>query len=431
MSELTIVGAADAELAGFFESGWAAPPDISKGVCEIVAAVRERGDDALVEYERRWDCPGYEASMMRVVIPPEADSRALVPEEIAQGLALARDRVAAFHERQRRADVQYREPDGTRYAFLARPLDAVAAYVPGGSAALPSTAVMTVVPAKVAGVRRIAVFTPPRRDGSVHPAIVYASSLCGADELYAIGGAQAIAAAAYGTASVARVDKIVGPGNVWVTEAKRQVYGACAIDGLAGPSEVLVVADEIADPVDVAGELLAQAEHDPRARVAALSQSRELLRRIAAAIVAENVDTLARGEIVARVLRERCKLVLASSFEELCATIDRFAPEHLALRVKDPLRIIERVKHAGAIFVGGATPVACGDYLAGSDHVLPTSGSARFASGLRLDDFMRTFAVVENSAERIRHDAPVIAALAGYEGLEQHARTARARLQRE
>ena len=431
MPELPIVAAADPALDAYFARGWEVPEEVVRDVRSIVADVHARGDEALVEYERRWDCATYDASMLRVPIPPEREVRELLPSEVAAGLRLARERVASFHARQRREDVRYREEDGTRYAFLSRALDSVAAYVPGGSAPLPSTVVMTVVPAKTAGVPRVAVLTPPQSDGRVASAILYACSICGADELYAVGGAQAIGAAAYGTQTIVCVEKIVGPGNVWVTEAKRQVYGLCAIDGLAGPSEVLVVGDESADASDIAAELLAQAEHDPRARVAALSQSRALLEAVARAIAERSVDSMPRGEIVAAVMRSRCRLIAATSLEELCATIERFAPEHLALRVADSGAILERVGHAGAVFVGAATPVACGDYLAGSNHVLPTSGSARFASGLRLDDFTRTFAVVENSAERMRRDAPVIVALAEYEGLDEHARTAFMRLDSE
>ncbi len=427
-ANLEIVSASDRNVAALFAGGWEAPGDVRETVSAILEDVRRRGDAAVVAYERRWDCASYEPSMMRPPIPALEEAREMLPRPVAEGLALARERVASFHERQRRVDVSYREPDGTRYAFRARPLDAVAAYVPGGSAPLPSTVVMTVVPAKIAGVRRVAVFTPPRSDGTVHPAIAYACALCEADELYAIGGAQAIAAAAYGTQSIARADKIVGPGNVWVTEAKRQLYGTCGIDGLAGPSEVLVVADDSADAHEVVAELFAQAEHDPRARVAVIAESRDVLERVRRAFSTQRPERLPRGEIVAAVMRERCKLILAANFQELCAAIDRFAPEHLALRVRDPGRVLERITHAGAVFVGRATPVACGDYLAGSNHVLPTSGSARFASGLRVDDFLRTFAIVENSSERIRHDAPIIAELAEYEGLMQHARTARIRL---
>jgi histidinol dehydrogenase len=286
---------------------------------------------------------------------------------------------------------------------------------------------MTVVPAKVAGVERIVVTTPPQRGGTIDPAIRYACSLCGVDELYAVGGAQAVAGLAYGTATIAPADKIVGPGNVYVTEAKRQVFGAVGIDGLAGPSEVLVVCDERARPEYVAGELLAQAEHDPLARVAAVSRDRAILERVAELLDGDFGRATGRTEIVARVLAERTYLIHAASEAEILAVIERFAPEHLSLQVADPGTFVPHVRRAGAIFVGDNTPVASGDYLAGTNHTLPTSGAARFASGLRTMDFYRTMSLVENSAARMHADAELLAALADFEGLGAHARTARMR----
>lgn len=426
MRRLPIVSAQDGALDAFLSAGWEPDGEVVESVRAILEAVRTRGDDALVELTRRFDDPSFGAASLRVHIPSPDAARRLVPPEIAAALETAKERVTRFHRRQRRADDAYDDPDGTQYAYVTRPLASAAAYVPGGSAPLPSTAIMTIVPAKLAGVERVAVFTPPQRSGGVHPAIAFAAALCGADELYAVGGAQAIAAAAYGTKTIAPFDAIVGPGNVWVTEAKRQVAGTCAIDGFAGPSEVLVVLDASADAQLAANELLAQAEHDAHARVAAVSQSRAALEAVSDALAARDASSMPRGGTIAHVIDARCRLILAGSFDELCAIVERFAPEHLSVRLADPEPLIARVRSAGAIFVGDATPVACGDYLAGTNHVLPTSGSARFASGLALADFTRSFAVVRNSAERIAADAPVIAALASFEGLEQHAEAARA-----
>ena len=257
--------------------------------------------------------------------------------------------------------------------------------------------------------------------------MLFAAALADADEIYAAGGAQAIGALAFGTESLAAVDKIVGPGNVWVTEAKRQVFGRCGIDGLAGPSEVLVVADDSASPEYVAGELLAQAEHDPRARVAAVSEDSRLLERVAALLEGPFASELARGEIVASVLRDSTYLIHARDAAEILDVIDAFAPEHLSLQVREPWPLVRDIRRAGAIFVGAQTPVAAGDYVAGSNHVLPTSGAGRFSSGLRTADFLRTMSLVENSAERMRSDAAPLAALADFEGLAAHARTARMR----
>jgi histidinol dehydrogenase len=286
---------------------------------------------------------------------------------------------------------------------------------------------MTVVPAKIAGVERVAVTTPPQRDGSIAAAILYACSLCGVDELYAVGGAQAIAALAFGTATVGAVDKIVGPGNVYVTEAKRQVFGVCGIDGLAGPSEVLVVCDAQARPEYVAGELLAQAEHDPLARVAAVSRDAAVLDAVAALLDGDFARATGRNAIVARVLDERTYLIHAANDAQVLDVIERFAPEHLSLQVADPWSLVPQIRRAGAIFVGENTPVAAGDYIAGTNHTLPTSGAARFASGLRTADFYRTMSVVENSRARMHADASLLAALADFEGLPAHARTARMR----
>ena len=288
---------------------------------------------------------------------------------------------------------------------------------------------MAVVPAKIAGVPRIVVVTPPGRDGKIAPAILFACALCGADELYAVGGAQAIAALAYGTRAIARVDKIVGPGNVWVTEAKRQVYGMVGIDGLAGPSEVLVVADADSRPEFVAGELIAQAEHDPLARVAAVSQDAAILERVADLLAGPFATETGRGAIVDAVLATRTYLVHATDRAAVLDVIDRFAPEHLSIQTRDPWSLVPEIRRAGALFIGDDSPVASGDYIAGSNHVLPTSGAGRFSSGLHTADFSRTMSLVENSRARMAGDARTLAAMAVYEGLPAHARTALLRIE--
>ena len=404
---LRIIAAADrAALTGLYAGGWDAPAAVRSTVASILAEVKERGDEALLEYTRRFDAPDFAEGLLRVRIPSLDEARTLVPEEIARGLELARERVAAYHERQRPQDIEHRDADGTVSAFLSRPLAAIGAYVPSGSAPLPSSVIMTTVPARIAGVERVVVTCPPGRDGKINPAVIFACALCGVDELFAVGGAQAIAALAFGTASILPVDKIVGPGNVWVTEAKRQVFGACGIDGLAGPSEVLVVADAQAKPEYVAGELLAQAEHDPLARVAAVSEDRALLERVAALLAEPSAVQSERGEIIGKVLAERAYLIHACDRAEALEVIERFAPEHLSLQIAEPWALIPLIRRAGAIFMGDHTPVAAGDYIAGSNHVLPTSGAARFSSGLRTADFYRTMSVVENSAERMRRGMP-------------------------
>jgi histidinol dehydrogenase len=422
---MIFVDASDrAALAPLYAGGWDPPQDIRAVVAAIVDDVRARGDDAVVDYTRRFDYPRCTPADLRVDIPSRKHARALVPERIAAGLEIARERIEEFHARQRPVDMSYHTLDGTLCQLLHRALSSVGAYVPGGTASLPSSVLMTVVPAKVAGVERVVVTTPPGRDGAVNAAILYACSLCGVDELYAVGGAQAIAALAFGTATIAPVDKIVGPGNVYVTEAKRQVFGMCGIDGLAGPSEVLVVADERAEPRFVAGELIAQAEHDPLARVAAVSRDRALLEAVAALLTGDFARETGRGEIVERVLRERTYLILAHDDDGILDVIERFAPEHLSLQIAAPHELVAKVRRAGAIFIGADTPVAAGDYLAGSNHVLPTSGAARFSSGLHTADYYRTMSLIENSRGRMAGDRETLAALAQFEGLPAHARTA-------
>jgi len=425
---IRVVEASDeSALAGLYAGGWDPPAEIRATVAGILADVRSGGDTALVRYTRRFDFADASVATLRVPLPAAAAAAAALPPEIVAGLRLARERVRDFHELQRGRDLERRDPDGTISALLVRPLGAVGAYIPGGTATLPSSVIMTVVPAKIADVPRIVVATPPKADGTIDPAILFACALCGVDELYAAGGAQAIAALAFGTATIARVDKIVGPGNAWVTEAKRQVFGLCGIDGLAGPSEVLVVADCSARPEFVAGELVAQAEHDPLARVAAVSEDRELLERVAELLGGDFATACGRNAIVASVLASRTYLVHAAGRADVLSVIDRFAPEHLSIQTRDPWSLVRDVTRAGALFLGDDTPVASGDYIAGSNHVLPTSGAGRFSSGLRTADFFRTMSVVENSRARMQGDARTLAALAEFEGLPAHARTARLR----
>lgn len=424
---IAILDPPGAEAAGVFARGWSVDPQIAERVREILDDVRVRGDDALLAYTRLYDAPEIERGALHVVPPTLDAARAGLPEDVARAIELAAQRVRRFHERQLRADIAYAEDDGTTYAFRSVPLQSVAVYVPGGTAVLPSSVIMGAMPAKVAGVARTIVLTPPARDGTVNPAILFAAACCGVEEVYAAGGAQAVAAAAYGTQSIAPVDKIVGPGNVYVTEAKRQVFGICGIDGLAGPSEVLVIADENADAGLVAGELLAQAEHDALARVAAISTDHALLERVAGHLERALQTDTRRADTIRAVMANGAWLIAAPERAQCIDFAQRFAPEHLSLQVRDPQPYLAGIRTAGAIFVGAMTPVAAGDYLLGTNHVLPTSGAARFSSGLHTADFQRTYAVVANSDLRMRSDAPHIAALAEFEGLPHHADTARMR----
>lgn len=422
---MKVVAASDeAALSGIFGGGWRVPDPIRAEVAAILDDVKRRGDAAVLDYTRRFDDKGFELSKLRVAIPHVENVRAQVPTEIAAGLELEKSRLERFHQRQRQPDIAYVEEDGSRYAVQRRPLRSVAVYAARCGA---STAVlMGAVPAKIAGVGRVVVLSPPRPEGFSAP-MLFASALCGVDELYAVGGAQAIAAAAYGTASVARVDKIVGRGSLWTTEAKRQVFGDCGVDALAGPSEVLVVADDAANSEYVLSELLSQAERADATRLAVVSESRPLLEAVAQLIDTLDLQTLDRGDFVGSAIGERCRLVLAASRDELFSLVNRFAPAYLCLQVRDAWSYVERIYAAGSVLVGDSTPLVAGEYLAGTNRVAPSGGTARYSSTLSLGDFTRSFSVVENSEERMTVDGEALAALADADKLPNHAQSARMR----
>jgi len=411
-------------LAGVLAAGWKMPAAIVDEVAAVIDDVAARGDDAVLDHARRFDGEAFELSDLRVPIPMLESARALVPPEIVAALELEKERLSRFHRRQRQPDIEYVEEDGTRYALIRRPLRSVAVYAPRAGA--PTSILMGAVPAKVAGVSRIAVLSPPNPSGFPAP-LLFACALCGVDELYAIGGAAAIAAAALGTRSLRPVDKIVGRGGRWTTEAKRQVFGRCGVDALAGPPEVLVVADEAANSEYVVGELLSVAELPGVTRLAVLSESRPLLDAVAQLIDTLDLQTLERSEFISTAISQNCRLIAASSRDELLDLLNRFAPAYLCLQVRDAWEYLERVFTAGTVFIGDATPVVSGEHLAGTNRVAPTSGTARFSSSLSLSDFTRTISVVENSADRMTTDAGALAALADGDGLPHHAQAARMR----
>ena len=421
---MKVVAASDpAALRGLLDGAWTAPPAIVNEVAQILDGVRQRGDAAIVEYTRRFDDEAFDRSKLRVPIPMADGARALVSKEIGSALELAKERIERFHQRQREPDVTYVEEDGTRYSFARAPLRSVAAYASRAQAA---AAVLTaVVPAKIAGVPRIVVLSPPASQG-VLPAVLFACALCAVDELYAVGGVQAIGAAAFGTDSIVRVEKIVGRGGMRTTEAKRQVYGRCGIDSLAGPAELFVIADDGANSEYVVGELLAAAELPGVRRLGVLSESRPLLEAVGQLIDTLDVRTVERNELVGEAIGEHCRLIEVSGRDELLDVINKLAPAYCSLQVRDPSRYVDRIYSAGAIFVGDMTPVGS-EYLAGISSVVPTAGSARFASGLSLGDFMRSYSIVENSLERTANDAASIATLAEFDGLPHHAQSARMR----
>ncbi len=422
---MNVVRTSDAAaLTGLLDLGWSVSQQVVDDVGQVLADVRARGDSALVEYVRRFDDGSFELSKLRVPIPMLDTAKSLVAPEVVAALELARERIARFHERQRQPDISYVEEDGTRYAVRRCALDSVAVYASRSGASV--AALMGVVPAKIAGVSRIIVLSPPTSAG-LSAELLFACALCGVSELYAVGGAAAIAAAAFGTDSIGRVGKVVGRGSTWTTEAKRQVFGWCGVDALAGPTEVLIVADDAANSEYVVGELLAEAELPGVTRLAVLSESRPLLEAVAQLIDTLDLRTVDRNEFVSDAISTHCRLIEAGSRDELLEVINRFAPAYLSLQVRDPLAYLDRVYAAGAVFVGDMSPLVSGEYLAGTSRVVPTSGTARFASSLSLADFTRSFSVVENTQERVAHDAAALASLADRDGLPHHAQTARMR----
>jgi histidinol dehydrogenase len=396
-------------------------PSVSDTVREIVRRVREEGDAALVELTRRFDG----ADLRELVVSPEelAAASDAVPAELRRALDALIERVTQLSRRQ--LPPEWRdERDGVRFGEIVRPVRAAGCYVPGGRAVYPSSVVMTVTPAAVAGVEEIVVCTPPRADGSIHPEVLFAASRAGASRVVKVGGAQAIAALAFGTASVPPVDRVVGPGNAYVTEAKRQLAGIVGVDGLAGPTELVLVADPDADPRWIAIDLVAQAEHDPDALATLVVTDAALVDRVREHLAAE-VAAADRREIVTSAL-ESARVVLVRDREHAVEVANDLAPEHLQLSVAPgaPLTV---VRNAGAIFVGPFTPVPFGDYGVASNHVLPTAGTARFESGLRAADFVKVTAVVEMEEGAARRLAPEVATIARSEGLSGHARAVEVR----
>jgi histidinol dehydrogenase len=400
---------------------------VEAAVRDIVAQVRSRGDAAVLELTRRFD--RLEASSIsELEVPRAALDAALGALPGAEGRALreAAVRVRAFHERQRAQSWEYVERDGTLLGQLVSPLDRVGIYVPGGKAAYPSTVLMNAIPAKVAGVREI-VMVCPTPGGERNPLVLAAAALAGVDRVLSIGGAQAVAALAYGTQSIAAVDKIVGPGNAYVAAAKRQVFGTVGIDMIAGPSEILVLCDGRTPADWVAMDLFSQAEHDELAQAILVSPDAAYLDAVEAA-VARLLPAMPRRELIAASLAGRGALIQARDLDDACEVANRIAPEHLELSVEDPQALLPKLRHAGAVFLGRYTSEAIGDYCAGPNHVLPTSGTARFSSPLGVYDFQKRTSLIGVSREGAATLGRIAATLARGEGLPAHARSAECRI---
>jgi histidinol dehydrogenase len=404
-------------------------PEIARRVGEIIAAVREQGDAALLDFTRRFDHVTLGAAELAVTAAEYAAAEVAVGAPTLRSLRYAAERIERFHQECAPRSWRMKDDNGSRLGQEVRPLDRVAVYVPGGRAAYPSTVLMTVVPARVAGVREIVLVSPPAADGSMNAAVLAAARIAGVTEAYRVGGAQAVAALAYGTATIRKVDKIVGPGNIYVALAKAQVFGDVGIDMVAGPSEVLVVADDSADAAFVAADLLAQAEHDPMARAVLLTPSAGL-RDAVAAELAVQLAVLPRREIAGAALASHGALVLTASLDEAVELANGLAPEHLELQVRDPEALLASVRHAGAVFLGRHTPEVVGDYVAGPNHVLPTGGTARFSSALSTEDFVTRLSVIDYSPEGLAEAGPHVGRLSRVEGLDGHGAAAAVRIAR-
>ncbi|MDP2258869.1 MAG: histidinol dehydrogenase [Caulobacter sp.] len=399
------------------------PSDVDAAAAEVLEAVRTRGLEAVLEYTRKFDRADLTAETIRVTAEEIEAGAAACASDVREAIAFAAARIRAYHTRQRPADQAWTDEAGVALGWRWTPIEAVGVYVPGGRAAYPSTVLMNCVPAQVAGVDRIAMVTPP---GKLQPAVLAAAKEAGVSEIWRIGGAQAVAALAYGAGPILPVDKIVGPGNAYVTAAKRRLYGVVGIDALAGPSEIVVVADKDNNPDWIAADLLSQAEHDPAAQSILITDDEAFAAAVEAA-VAQLLKTLSTGEDAAASWRDHGAVILAP-LAESPGLVDLIAPEHVEFCTADPEALSDRVRHAGAIFLGRYTPEAIGDYVAGSNHVLPTSRAARFQSGLSIFDFLKRTSIVKCDAAAFAILGPHTAALAEAEGLPAHALSARIRL---
>jgi len=397
-------------------------------VARVLAAVRERGDEAVCEFTASFGGPAVAPAALRVSADEIAEAYRQVDDGFLAALRLALENVTAFHQRELRRSWLEARAEGVITGQLIRPLKRVGIYVPGGTAAYPSTVLMNAVPARVAGVNEIAMVTPPAADGTVSPYTLAAAAEAGVTEVYRVGGAQAVAALAYGTAAVRKVDKITGPGNIYVTLAKQQVYGTVDIDMLAGPSEVLVVADGTANPVWIAADMLSQAEHDVMAAAVLITPDRELARHVQEEIERQLL-VLPRRQTAARSLADYGVIVITADLQEALELANRFAPEHLELMVNEPFCWLPLVENAGAVFLGHHSPEAVGDYLAGPSHILPTGGSARFFSVLGVETFLKRTSVISYTPAALAGVGQAIVKMAGVEGLTAHARSVQVRFE--
>ena len=401
-------------------------PDVSGTVAAIIADVRARGDAALFDYTERFD--HVRLTALEVSAEEFAEALNKTDPRMLEVLKKAAASIRAFHQEQKRSGFILNEKKGVVIGQKVLPMARVGLYVPGGTAAYPSTVLMDAIPAKIAGVKELVIVTPPGRDGKVNPVILAAAKTAGVDKVYKVGGAQAVAALAYGTETIGQADKIVGPGNAFVAEAKHQIFGQAGIDMIAGPSEILVIADGKSDPVQVAADLLSQAEHDKNASAVLVTESEELAKKVQAEIERQ-LAVLPREEIARVSIENNGKIILTKDVEEAVAIANRIAPEHLELVLDQPFDYLDMIENAGSVFLGRNCPEALGDYMAGPNHTLPTGGTARFSSPLSVDDFVKKIQYTYFSQEAFRDLARDVAYFAEQEGLSGHARSALSRLE--
>ncbi|MFW8602003.1 histidinol dehydrogenase [Desulfobacterota bacterium M19] len=399
-------------------------------VSAIIAEVRTRGDEALLEYTNKFDAPHLDLEHLRVSAAEIEAAESAVKPNLKAAINKAIDRVRDFHEHEKQESWLVTRDDGAITGRLVHPVDSAGLYVPGGQGGktpLVSSVLMNGIPAVIAGVKRLVMLTPPSADGGINPALTYAASQIGIREIYKAGSAWGIAALAYGTASIAPVDVVVGPGNQFVTEAKKQVAGRVRIDMIAGPSEVLIVADKSANPTYIAADMLAQAEHDPLALAILITTSPELSRQVNEELAAL-LPRLNREKIARQSLNERGTILQAATLEEALELANILAAEHLELMIEEPFQWLPKIRHAGAIFLGSNAPEAVGDYLAGPNHVLPTMGTARYSSSLGVETFLKKSSLISYSRQALLNDGEYIMAIANLEGLSAHALSVDVRL---
>ena len=403
-------------------------PDVEGVVADIIANVRSRGDEALLAYTAKFD----RAKLSALEVTPQEIQEAVeqVDPEFLRILRDAADNIRKFHSRQVRNSFILNDTDGIVMGQKIIPVDRAGLYVPGGTAAYPSTVLMDSIPAKIAGVRELVMVTPPNSEGRISPVILAAAYVAGVDKIFKVGGAQAIAALAYGTESIPRVDKIVGPGNAYVAEAKKQVYGQVSIDMIAGPSEILIVADGASNPKHLAADLLSQAEHDKMASAVLVTDSAELALQVQQELERQ-IPLLERAEIARASIDNNGKIIVAQNLRQAIEISNAIAPEHLELCMDNPFDYLDSVRHAGSVFMGRNCPEALGDYMAGPNHTLPTSGMARFSSPLSVDDFIKKTQFTYYTRDALKRVAGDVAYFARAEGLTAHARSALIRTEEE